>query len=442
MRFGQLYADLHEKEGLASEFTGYTELATDGVIRSLVIAGERVDEAREGQDVEIVLDRTPFYPEGGGQVGDRGDITTSEGRALVADTQTAAAKVIVMSAKVVDGVLRVGAPSHAAVDEELRRHTMRNHTATHLLHATLRRTFGEDVHQAGSLVHAPNLRFDFTFGRALTPEELRRVENEVNDAILTNASVHAQSMPLQDALASGATHLFDEKYGDEVRVVEAGPSSRELCGGTHCHCTGDIGLFLITKEESIGAGVRRIEAVTGEGALREVHEMRDRVDRAAAALKVPPARLPEAVAQIQESRERLEKQLGTLQKSGIDQTATSLIAKAETLNGAKFVVLDVGDYDQQVLRGLADRVRDGLGSGIALLGSTHAGRPGLAIAVSKDLTQLVHAGDLVKELASVIGGSGGGPAGSATGGGKDAARLSDALDAGGRAVREKLGGRG
>ena len=442
MKFGQLYADLHEKEGLQTEFTGYSELASDGVIRSLVVGGERVDEAREGQDVEIVVDRTPFYPEGGGQVGDRGDITTSEGRALVADTQTAAARVIVMSAKVVDGVLRTGAPARAAVDEELRRHTMRNHTATHLLHATLRRMFGDDVHQAGSLVHAPNLRFDFTFGRSLTPEELRRVEHEVNDAILTNASVQAQSMPLQDALASGATHLFDERYGDEVRVVEAGPSSRELCGGTHCHCTGDIGLFLITKEESIGAGVRRIEAVTGEGALREVHEMRDRVDRAASALKVPPARLPEAVAQIQESRERLEKQLGSLQKSGIDQTAAGLVAKAETVGGAKVVVQDVGDHDQQVLRGLADRVRDGLGSGVTVLGATHGGRPGLAVAVSKDLTAKVHAGDLVKELASMIGGSGGGPANSATGGGRDAARLGDALEAGARAVREKLGGRG
>ena len=442
MKFGQLYADLREKESLESQFTGYTELASDAVIRSLVVGGERVDEAREGQDVEIVLDRTPFYPEGGGQVGDRGDITTSEGRALVADTQTAAPHVIVMSAKVVDGVLRTGAPARATVDDELRRHTMRNHTATHLLHATLRRMFGDDVHQAGSLVHAPNLRFDFTFGRSLTPEELRRVESEVNDAILANASVHAQSMPLQDALASGATHLFDEKYGDEVRVVEAGPSSRELCGGTHCHCTGDIGLFLITKEESIGAGVRRIEAVTGEGALREVHEMRDRVDRAAAVRKVPPARLPEAVAQIQESRERLEKQLASLQKSGIDQTAAGLVAKAETVNGAKLVVQDVGDHDQQVLRGLADRIRDGLGSGVTVLGATHGGRPGLAVAVSKDLIGKVHAGDLVKELSSIIGGSGGGPANSATGGGKDAARLGDALEAGARAVREKLGGRG
>ncbi|TME73015.1 MAG: alanine--tRNA ligase [Chloroflexi bacterium] len=187
MRFGQFYAGLRENEKLRSEFTGYDELQTDGTIVSLVLGGSRVEAAHEGTDVEIVLDRTPFYPEGGGQVGDRGTITTDEGRAMVADTQTAAPGVIVMSAKVVDGVLRVRSRAHAAVDEEARRDTMRNHTATHLLHATLRNILGEDVHQAGSLVHAPNLRFDFTFGRALTPDELRRVEDEVNRAILANA---------------------------------------------------------------------------------------------------------------------------------------------------------------------------------------------------------------------------------------------------------------
>src|SRR5205823_1997349 len=216
------------------------------------------------------------------------------GRALVADTQTAAPGVIVMSTKVVDGVLRAGARAHAAVDADLRRDTMRNHTATHLLHATLRHLFGDDVHQAGSLVHAPNLRFDFTFGRGLTAEETVRVEDEVNRQILANADVHSRSMPLQEALASGAMALFGEKYDDQVRVVEAG-YSRELCGGTHCHCTGDIGPFLITKEESIGAGVRRIEAVTGTGALREMRETRERLARTAATLRVPPARVPEAV---------------------------------------------------------------------------------------------------------------------------------------------------
>src|SRR5256886_4877403 len=305
MRFGQFYAGLRENEKLRSEFTGYEELQTDGTIVSLVLGGSRVEAAHEGQDVEIVLDRTPFYPEGGGQVGDRGTITTDEGRALVADTQTAAPGVIVMSAKVVDGVLRLRSGAHAAVDEEARRDTMRNHTATHLLHATLRNLFGEDLHQAGSLVHAPNLRFDFTFGRALTADELRRVEDEVNRAILANADVHARSMPLQEALASGAMALFGETYGDVVRVVEAGPS-RELCGGPHCHCTGDIGLFLITKEESIGAGVRRIEAGTGLGALREVRDMREHLGRAASTLRVPPSRVAEAVTQLHEQRERLQ----------------------------------------------------------------------------------------------------------------------------------------
>jgi len=442
MKFGQLYADLHEKDGLTSEFTGYTELATDAVIRSLVIGGARVEAAHEGQEVEIVLERTPFYPEGGGQVGDRGEVTTSEGRALIADTQTAATQVIVMSAKVVDGVLRTGALAHAAVDEELRRHTMRNHTATHLLHATLRRMLGDDVHQAGSLVHAPNLRFDFTFGRALTPAELGRVEREVNEAILTNASVHAETMPLREALASGATHLFDEKYGDQVRVVEAGPLSRELCGGTHCHCTGDIGLFLITKEESIGAGVRRIEAGTGEGALREVTELRGYLARAAAVLKIPSARVPEAVTQLQESRDRLDKQLLAMQRSGIDATASALVAKAEAVAGTSVVVADAGALDQQSLRTLADRIRTGLGSGVALLGSTNEGRPSLAMSVSADLIDRLHAGNTIKEITQVIGGNGGGPANSATGGGKDPARLADALAAGRRSIGARLAERG
>ncbi|HEX4744486.1 MAG TPA: alanine--tRNA ligase [Candidatus Limnocylindria bacterium] len=439
MRFGQLYSDLREKKGLRSEFTGYVELETPSLVRSLVIGGESVDEAPEGSDVEVVLDRTPFYPEGGGQVGDRGTITTDEAQAIVADTQTAAPGVIVMSAKVVDGVLRVGAKATARVDEELRRHTMRNHTATHLLHATLRDLLGEGVHQAGSLVHAPNLRFDFTFDRALTPDELQRVEDRVNAAVLENASVRAEAMPIQEALASGALHLFDEKYGDEVRVVEAGPS-RELCGGTHCHCTGDIGLFLITKEESIGAGIRRIEAVTGEGALREVRDLRQRLGRAASALRVAPARVPEAVAQLREKGERLERELQDLQRSGAEASAASLVAKAEQLDGARVVVANVGEADTKQLQTLADRVRDGLGTGVAILGSTREGKPYIAVAVSKDLTQKVQAGAVVKEVAPLMGGNGGGPATSASGGGKEAARLGDALDSAQRMVRQRLMG--
>src|SRR6266540_694985 len=440
MRFGQFYAMLRETEGLRSEFTGYTELASDAVIRSIMVGGARVEEAHEGADVEIVLDRTPFYPEGGGQVGDRGTITTDEGRALVADTQTAAPGVIVMSAKVVDGVLRLRAPAKAVVDEELRRDTMRNHTATHLLHATLRGMFGEDVHQAGSLVHAPNLRFDFTFGRALTSQELQHVEDEVNRAILDNASVHARVMPLSEALASGAMALFGEKYDDEVRVIEAGPS-RELCGGTHCHCTGDIGPFLITKEESIGAGIRRIEAVTGVGALREVRDVRDRLSRAAAALRVPPARVPESVTQLIESRERLEKELSTLQRSGVDSVAAALLAKAVLVGNAKLVAADVGDGDVNQLRALSDRIRETIGSGVVVLGARRNGTAALVVNVTKDLSSKVNADALVKEvLAPIIDGKGGGRPESASAGGKNPARLAEALEAARETVRERLDG--
>jgi alanyl-tRNA synthetase len=442
MRFGQFYAGLREREGARSEFTGYDELASEGRIISLAAAGKPVDEAGDGGEVEVVLDRTPFYPEGGGQVGDRGYITTSEGRALVADTQTAAPEVIVMSGTVVDGVLRKGAAAHAEVDAGLRRHTMRNHTATHLLHATLRRVLGDEVHQAGSLVHAPNLRFDFTFGRPVTPEELRQVEDEVDRAILDNVPVQAQVMPLQDALASGALHLFDEKYGGEVRVVQAGPS-RELCGGTHCHSTGDIGLFLITSEGSIGAGLRRIEAVTGEGAIARVRATREREARIARALKVPEERVADAVEQLAEQRSRLERELDTARRSGMDSSALGLVAKAEALDGKRIVVADVGEADGEALRALSDRVRDQIGSGVVVLGGVHGGRAALAVAVTKDLTASVHAGTVAKQISSIVGGSGGGQPHSATGGGRDVARLHEALEAARRLVREHLdGGRG
>ncbi|TMB72021.1 MAG: alanine--tRNA ligase [Chloroflexi bacterium] len=394
MKFGQFYAMLKETEGIKSEFRGYEELETDATIISLVFNGERVDQAFEGSDVELVLDRTPFYPEGGGQVGDRGTITTDEGRALVADTQTAAPGVIVMSAKVDDGVLRLRARAKAAVDPELRRDTMRNHTATHLLHATLRRLFGEDVHH---------------------------------------------SMPLQEALASGAMALFGEKYDDQVRVVEAG-YSRELCGGTHCHCTGDIGPFLITKEESIGAGVRRIEAVTGTGALREMRETRERLARAAATLRVPPARVPEAVTQLHEQRDRLQHELEAKQRSGVEAAAAGLLDKAELIGTAKVIAANVGEGDVQQLRALSDRIRAAIGSGVVVLGGVREGKPNLVVAVTKDLVTSVDADKLVKEVQGIIDGRGGGRPESASAGGKDATRLGEAVEAARSAVRQRLNG--
>jgi alanyl-tRNA synthetase len=250
-------------------------------------------------------------------------------------------------------------------------------------------------------------------------------------------------MPLNDALASGAVALFGEKYENVVRVVEAGPS-RELCGGTHCHCTGDIGLFMITKEESIGAGVRRIEAVTGVGAIREVREMRERAGRAAAALRVAPSRLPEAVAQLVESRERLERELASLQRSGADSVASSLLAKAETLGpAAKVVAANVGDADLDHLRTLADRVREGLGSGVVILGGSRDGRASLVVTVTEDLAVTVDANAVIRSVAGIIEGKGGGRPGSASAGGKAPARLAEAVAAARTVVGQRLnGGRG
>jgi len=442
LRFGQFYAELKERQGLGSTFTGYDSLSEETVVRSLAVNGEPAAEAREGAEIEIVLERTPFYPEGGGQVGDRGEITTAEGRAMVADTQTAAPGVIVMVAKVTDGAIRLGAAAKAMVDERLRRDTMRNHTGTHLLHAALRRVLGDDVHQAGSLVHAPNLRFDFTFGRAMTQDELRRVEDEVNAAILDNCPVEARTMPLETALATGAAALFDEKYADEVRVVEA-CSSRELCGGTHCHHTGDIGMLLIVKEESVGAGIRRIEALTGGGALQEVREVRERLAKASAALRVPAQRVPDAVAQLQEQRDKLDKELTAVRRAGIDAQAKELARTAQDVGGVKIVTASAGAADLDHLRALGDRIRDLLdGGGVVVLAGTRDDRASLVVTVSKDLAKRVSADAAVKALAPLMGGRGGGKPDSASAGGGDPKRIADVLAEAVRVVRDKLNGSG
>jgi alanyl-tRNA synthetase len=261
----------------------------------------------------------------------------------------------------------------------------------------------------------------------------------VNRQILANADIHARSMPLQEALASGAMALFGEKYDDQVRVVEAG-YSRELCGGTHCHCTGDIGPFLITKEESIGAGIRRIEAVTGVGALREMREIRERLGRAAATLRVPPARVPEAVAQLHVSRERLQHELEQQQKVGIDASAAALLAKAEVLGTAKLVAAFIGDADPQQVRALAERLRTILGSGVAILGGVRANQPSVVVTVTKDLAANVNADALVKQIGPRFEIRGGGRPESATAGGKDASRLAEFIEAARSSVRERLNG--
>jgi alanyl-tRNA synthetase len=389
-------------------------------------------------ECEVVLDRTPFYPEGGGQVGDTGELVGDNGRAIVTDTQEPSEGVIVHAITVIEGTLRVGDVVNAQVDVGKRRDTMRNHTATHMLHATVRRMLGEGVHQAGSLVEPARLRFDFTYDRALTPEQLRRIEVEINEAILDDRPVRAHEMLLSDALASGALALFDEKYADQVRVMEVKDFSRELCGGTHVAATGEIGLFVVTREESVGTGVRRIEALTGHGAIRYVNEQRETLGGLAEQLRVPRQRVPEAVAALLDRDRALQRELEGLHRDQADSQIQGLLDTAAHVDGARVVTGLVKARDVGQLRTIGDRVRDHVKSGVIVLGSVGDGRAQLIAVVTKDLTTKVSAKELIELVAPLIGGKGSGRADSAAGGGKEPGRLGDALDAAGRAARERL----
>lgn len=357
---------------------------------------------------------------------------------MVADTQTAAPGVIVMSATVVDGVLRRFARARATVDAELRRDTMRNHTATHMLHAALRRLLGDHVHQAGSLVEPSGLRFDFNYDRPLGPEQVARLQEEINAAILENRPVRARELPLQDALASGALALFDESYAETVRVMEVEDFSRELCGGTHVGATGEIGAFVITKEESVGAGMRRVEALTGKGALRHFAEHSGALGALAAQLKVPRTRVVETVSALQESQRKLDKELHSLERQTAEAQIDAILAGATSVNGAPVVSARVNAKDLDQLRAIGDRLRDRVGSGVIVLGAVAGDRAHMIFVVTKDLVPRVNALHLKDLAAPLIGGGGGGRPDSASAGGREPARLNEALEAADSAARASL----
>ena len=437
-RAGQFYTELRDREGLRSTFVGYGRLREESRVVAIFLGTAVVAEAMKGMECEIVLDRTPFYPEGGGQVGDSGELVGDNGRAIVTDTQEPSEAVIVHSVSVIEGTLRVGDVVNAQVDVAKRRDTMRNHTATHMLHATVRRVLGEGVHQAGSLVEPARLRFDFTSDRALTPEQLRRIEVEINEAILDDRPVRAHEMPLSDALASGALALFDEKYADQVRVMEVKDFSRELCGGTHVAATGEIGLFLITREESVGTGVRRIEALTGHGAIRHVNEQRETLGALADRLRVPRSRLPEAVASLHDAQRRLEREMTGLQRDQADAVVDGILERASRFDGALLVAAEVSARDPQHLRQIGDRLRDRMKSGVIVLGAKTNGAAAVITVVTKDLLPRVHANELVKLAATVVGGKGGGRPESAQGGGPQVSKLGEAIAAAEREAKERL----
>ena len=423
-----IYRQLVE-EGLQSTFTGYESLTGSSEIVALLQDGQPVTRADEGSQVEIVTASTPFYGESGGQVGDQGELATATGKVAISDTLKPLPELTVHVGKVVEGSIAKGPGAELSVNQDLRQATALNHTSTHILQKVLVETLGEHVQQAGSLVTPERLRFDFIHFSALTAEEIVLIEEEVNRRVRDNLRVATAQMSTDEAVAAGATALFGEKYGDAVRVVRVGDFSMELCGGTHTGASGDIGLFKIVQETGIAAGVRRIEAVTGDKALELVRSQEQTLDQLAALIKTDRPQLESRLRKLLERQKELEREVEALQgKLNADQ-AGDLLNQATEIAGIQVVCGRADNLDGKALRELADQVRDRLESGVLILGSSNGGKAGLLVAVTKDLTKRLQAGALIKQLAAMVGGGGGGRPDLAQAGGSKPELLGEALAA-------------
>jgi alanyl-tRNA synthetase len=413
-----------------SAFVGYNRIEGEGRVVALLAGGALIDRVHEGMECDVVLDTTPFYPEGGGQMGDRGNISATNGRFTVTDTQ-AAGGAIVHRGMLAEGELGVGDVVEATVDYAWRRGATSNHTSTHMLHAALRETLGTHVRQQGSLVSAERLRFDFTHLEQVPREALREVEALANDRIRDDLAVTARISSYQDAVASGALAFFGDKYGGEVRVVEIGSTgerfSAELCGGTHVHHTGELGVVHIVREAAVAAGTRRIEAFSGRQAEQYLVDQHERLLRAAAKLNTTPAGLEERIDQLQGDLENLRRQAARLQAAEGSSLAETLAGSALKVNGRRAVVARVDLQSGDALNEMADVLRSKLQSALVVLAAVIDGRPALLVAATPDLVSAgVHAGNLVREIAEQAGGKGGGRPDIARGSG-DPARLDDAV---------------
>jgi alanyl-tRNA synthetase len=427
-----------EYSGAATEFHGYDTLALEGKVVALYDReGVQVQEVAGGAEAIVVLDRTPFYAESGGQVGDRGELAGISGTFAVEDTQKIQPTVFGHKGVLKTGRLRVGDKVMAGVDALRRARTVRNHSATHLMHKALREVLGPHVQQKGSLVDAERTRFDFSHNEPMTDQQIRRVEAAVNAEILANTATSARIMKHDAALKAGALAFFGDKYGDEVRVLDIG-SSRELCGGTHVARTGDIGFFKVVSEGGIAAGVRRIEATTGEGALAWVQSQEARLNEAAAALKAPPQELVQKIAQILDSLRNLEKELARLKSKLASSQGEELADQAVAVKGAKVLAAALDGADAKTLRETMDKLKDRLKSAVVVLAAVESGRVALIAGVTSDLTAKVKAGDLVNFVAQQVGGKGGGRPDMAQAGGTEPAKLTAALDSVRGWVEQKL----
>lgn len=410
----------------ASEFKGYDHLELNGKVTALFVDGKAVEAINAGQEAVVVLDQTPFYAESGGQVGDKGELKGAGFTFAVDDTQKYG-QAIGHLGKLSAGALKVGDAVQADVDEARRARIRLNHSATHLMHAALRQVLGTHVAQKGSLVSDKVLRFDFSHNEAMKPSEIREVEDLVNAQIRRNLPIETNIMDLEAAKAKGAMALFGEKYDERVRVLSMGDFSTELCGGTHASRTGDIGLFRIISESGTAAGIRRIEAVTGEGAMATVHAQSDRLNDIAHLLKGDSQNLGDKVRAVLERTRQLEKELQQLKDQAAAQESANLSSKAVDLNGVKLLVSELAGIEPKMLRTMVDDLKNQLGSTVIVLATVVEGKVSLIAGVSKDVTDRVKAGELIGMVAQQVGGKGGGRPDMAQAGGTDAAALPAAL---------------
>jgi alanyl-tRNA synthetase len=413
---------------VATTFTGYEQRRSEAKIEALIVDGRVCDVAKAGDIVDIVVDVTPFYAEAGGQLGDSGEIRSANGRASVSDTQRPVGELVVHRGRVEEGEIRVDAAAELIVDDAARDATVRNHSGTHLLHAALRQVVGSQAMQKGSLVGPERLRFDFTHDAPLTRDEVEAIEDLANEWIETNVAGVTREMAYADAVEAGAIAIFEEKYGDQVRVVSFGDVSTELCGGTHAGATGDIGLLKIVSEGGIAAGVRRIEALTGRAALLYMREQEGLLRGAAAKLKVAPAELPDRIEKLLEERRAQDREIDRLKAAKRKSASSDLTSDVREIAGVRVLSARVDGVAAKDLRNMVDDLRSKLGQGIVLLASEQEGRLALAVGVTKDLTDRYRAGDLMREIAAIVGGKGGGRPDFAQGGGEDPSRLSEAFE--------------
>jgi alanyl-tRNA synthetase len=417
-----------EYQGSKTEFHGYDTLSLPARVAALYREGAQVGALKSGEVGTVVLDRTPFYAEAGGQVGDRGELIAAGGTFDVDDTQRIQADVYGHHGRLRTGTLKSGDAVEARVDTGRRAATMRNHSVTHLMHRALRDVLGPHVQQKGSLVDAEKTRFDFSHDRPVSEAEIRELEQRVNAEILQNTPTRAQVLPIEEAKKSGAVMLFGEKYGDEVRVLDIG-SSREFCGGTHVGRTGDIGVFKITSEGGVAAGIRRIEATTGASALALIESRLQELGQVARQVRAQPGAgmVEKAVSALLEEKRSLEKELGRLKSKLALGQGQDLASQAVDVKGAKVLAATVDGADAKTLRETMDKLKERLKSAAIVLGAVNDGKVSLIAGVTSDLTGKLKAGELVNFVAKQVGGKGGGRPDMAQAGGTEPAKLPNAL---------------